>query len=202
MSKQNHKYYLLNKPYLMLSQFATTDVKPTLSGIDLPDKTVYPVGRLDHDSEGMLILTNDNYLKHQLTSHNNHHKRKYLVQVDGLINLDAIEMLENGLEINVDGKIYNTKPCKAAIIDEPLNLWERNPPVRFRQNIPTSWIEITISEGKNRQVRRMTAKSGFPTLRLIRLSIENLELGQLLPGQFVQISKKKIYEKLGINQYS
>lgn len=199
MSKnKDHKYYVLNKPYLMLSQFSSTDGHASLSELSFPDKSVYPVGRLDYDSEGLLILTNDKYLIHQLTAHDNKHTRTYIVQVEGMISTEALDNLALGIEISINGKIFRTKPCNVRIKDIPDFVSERVPPIRFRKDIPTSWIEISLSEGKNRQVRRMTAKVGFPTLRLIRISIESLQLGTLLPGQFVQISRNNIYTKLNI----
>ena len=179
-----------------MSQFSPSDDKLTLADAGFTDNDIYPVGRLDYDSEGLIILTNDNKLIHLLTSHVVSHSRKYLVQVDGEITDSAISNLKQGVEININGNLYHTKPCTAKIIDKPENLAERNPPVRFRANIPTSFVEITLTEGKNRQVRKMLAKVGFPVLRLIRISISNLHLGNLESGKFLKVSKKFIYERL------
>jgi 23S rRNA pseudouridine2457 synthase len=181
-----------------MSQFSSSGDKRTLSEFNIPDKDVYPVGRLDHDSEGLMILSNDKVLIHKLTSHNVSHNRTYIVQLDGDIDSSAIQKLENGLKIAVDGKSYRTKSCKSEIIESPSDLWERNPPVRFRATIPTSWIKIILSEGKNRQIRKMTASVGFPTLRLIRVAIENLSIGKLSPGEFIKMEKSDIYKKLKI----
>lgn len=142
-------------------------------------KGFYPAGRLDKDSEGLLLLTDDGKLQ-QLISNPKYKKPKvYLAQVEGLVTTDALDALRSGVNLK-DG---NTLPAKAKVINEP-NLWKREPPIRERQNIPTSWIELTIREGKNRQVRRMTAAVGFPTLRLIRASIGDWALKGLQPGQF------------------
>jgi len=197
--KDKYQYYVLNKPYQMLTQFTREENKSTLSDLEIPNRDVYPVGRLDFDSEGLLILTNDNYLKHKLTSHNNTHKRTYLVQLDGDINDSAMELLRKGVGISVEGKTYMTKQTIVNKIQEPKNIPDRNPPIRFRKNIPTSWIKISLTEGKNRQVRKMTAKVGFPTLRLIRIQIEDLTLEGLAPSEFRVITKKEIYSKLKLS---
>ena len=168
---------LFNKPFGVLSQFSgdgnTLKKYIKISGI-------YPAGRLDKDSEGLMILTNDGVFQHQISHPKFNKEKTYLVQVDNLITLDAIEKLSNGLELK-DGL---TKPAKVKIIDEPKWLWQRNPPIRVRKNIPTSWIEISISEGKNRQIRRMCGFIGFPALRLVRIKIGNFELNNLKVGEF------------------
>jgi len=175
---------LFNKPFDVLSQF--TDLKSpskrqTLSDF-IPIKGVYPAGRLDKDSEGLLILTDNGKLQHKI-SHPNYHKEKsYWVQVDGEINSHAIKKLSSGVHLK-DGL---TRPAQAKIIAPPA-IWDRNPPIRVRKEIPTSWIELIISEGKNRQVRRMTAAVGFPTLRLIRVQIDQWKLNQLQPGEYQEI---------------
>jgi 23S rRNA pseudouridine2457 synthase len=144
---------------------------------------IYPVGRLDKDSEGLLLLTDDGQLQHQI-SHPKFNKQKvYYVQVDGNINRSALEQLKKGVILK-DGK---TKPANAKQINPPDWLWERTPPIRTRKNIPTSWVELTITEGKNRQVRRMCASVGFPTLRLIRSQIGNYSLGCLKLGQYERV---------------
>jgi len=157
---------------------------------------VYPVGRLDYDSEGLLILTNDQQLNHRLLHPSFAHEREYWVQVDGDVDQSAIDKLATGVAISIDGKTYRTKPCKAKKFDSPPELPERNPPIRYRKNIPTSWISMILYEGKNRQVRKMTAKIGFPTLRLLRYRIAGITIDKLLPGEMIKMSKEEIYQKL------
>jgi len=187
-----NRYFSIYKPYLVLSQFSPVDGKKTLSDFFSLPKDVYPVGRLDHDSEGLLILTNDSKLNHQLLDPKHKHEREYYVQVEGSITKEALHKLEQGVEISVDGKKHKTQPSKAkAFVNDP-RLPERNPPIRFRQEIPTSWISLTLTEGKNRQVRRMTAQVGFPTLRLVRYRIERITLEGMQPGDIVELSKEDI----------
>ena len=172
---------LLNKPYGVISQFSEHDKHPALSEL-ISEKDFYPAGRLDHDSEGLLILTDEGKIQHCL-SHPKHKQRKtYWVQVEGLITAAALSELENGVTLK-DGL---TLTAKAKKIDDPA-LWPRDPPVRYRAEIPTSWCELTISEGKNRQVRRMTAAVGFPTLRLVRYSIGDFTIDGLAPGEWRKI---------------
>ena len=180
----------------MLCQFSKEENKKTLANFFDVEKDVYPVGRLDYDSEGLLILTNDKQLNHKLLNPLFKHKREYWVQVDGAITDDALQKIQQGIIINVDGKEYKTQPCTAKLFEQEPNVYARFPPIRIRQNIPTSWISLILTEGKNRQVRKMTAAIGFPTLRLIRNSIENIDLNPMQPGSIVQLSKQKIYEKL------
>lgn len=170
---------LFNKPFRVLSQFRSDDERETLAKyLSVPG--VYPAGRLDFDSEGLMILTDDGQLQAQI-SHPKHKLQKtYWVQIDGDINDEALHNLRSGVVLN-DGA---TQPALVRKIDAPEGLWSRSPPVRVRRDIPTSWIEIRISEGRNRQVRRMTAHVGFPTLRLIRAAIGNWQLGSLAPGEF------------------
>lgn len=191
-----YKYFIANKPFNTLCQFSGSEGKSTLKDFFNFDKDVYPLGRLDYDSEGLLIFTNDNYLKTQLLNPENERNKTYLVQVEGEMTESAILELKNGVIINVNGNQYKTKPAKAELINNLLEIPERVPPIRFRKNINTSWLKITITEGKNRQIRKMAAKVGFPTLRLIRISIEGIELGNLKPGEVKMMSRKKIYEKL------
>jgi 23S rRNA pseudouridine2457 synthase len=162
---------------------------------DLP-KNVYPVGRLDYDSEGLLILTNDASLNNRLLKPQQKHEREYWVQVEGRITKEAIENLQQGVIISIGGEHYRTRQSKSYIFTSPPFVYERNPPIRYRKNIPDSWISLTLIEGKNRQVRRMTAKVGFPTLRLIRYRIEKITLGNMRPGEMKELSKEEIYEAL------
>jgi 23S rRNA pseudouridine2457 synthase len=179
------QYIVFYKPYRVLSQFTPEGDKETLANY-LPGiaKDIYPVGRLDYDSEGLLLLTNDKQLKHQLTEPKFAHKRTYWVQVDGDITDEAIKKLRAGVTINVDGKLYNTLPAVAHKMLEQPAVPDRNPPIRYRANIPATWLSLTLTEGKNRQVRKMTAAVGFPTLRLIRHSIDKLEIGHMQPGEY------------------
>lgn len=174
--------------------------KKTLADFfDVP-KNIYPVGRLDYDSEGLLILTNDTFLNQELLHPSHNHKKEYWVQVEGICNNHHIHQLEKGVSISVDGKPYITKPCKAFVIEEEPKLYPRNPPIRERKNIPTNWLSLTITEGKNRQVRKMTAAVGLPTLRLVRAAIENITLQQMAPGHMLELSKASIYKKLQLHK--
>ncbi|GLQ99457.1 pseudouridine synthase [Dyella mobilis] len=168
----------LNKPFGVLCQFTTQDGRPTLADY-VRQKDVYPAGRLDHDSEGLLLLTDDGVLAHRLTDPKHKQPKTYLVQVDGAIDDCALQALSRGVVLN-DGP---TLPAQAEPAYEPGWLWPRDPPVRFRKSIPTSWLSITLREGRNRQVRRMTAAVGFPTLRLIRVRIGGYALDDLPLGQ-------------------
>ncbi|TKK70920.1 pseudouridine synthase [Ilyomonas limi] len=190
------RYFIIYKPYLVLSQFTSQQGQQTLADFFHVPKDVYAVGRLDYDSEGLLILTNDSALNHRLLNPAFEHERAYWVQVDGTITEQAIQQLQQGVEINIDGKMYKTKPCTARLLGNDLSVPERNPPVRFRKEIPAPWIELILREGKNRQVRKMTAKAGFPTLRLIRQRIVHIELGTMQPGDMIELSKKTAYKKL------
>jgi len=170
---------LFNKPFGVLSQFTPEAGHRALDEFGFP-AGVYAAGRLDHDSEGALLLTDEGRLIKKLLDPKYEHPRTYLAQVDGQITQEAVNQLMNG--VNIKG--YRTKPCKAEIINQPEGLWVRVPPIRYRANIPTSWVKLTLIEGKNRQVRHMTAAVGFPTLRLIRVQIGNLDLGTLQPGEW------------------
>ena len=178
---------LFNKPFGVLSQFTPEAGHRALNEFDFP-VGVYAAGRLDHDSEGALLLTDNGPLIKKLLDPKFGHPRTYLAQVEGEITEEAVKKLAAGVEI----KGYRTKPCKAEIASEPEGLWPRNPPVRFRANIPTSWVRLTLTEGKNRQVRHMTAAVGFPTLRLIRTKIGNISLNNLQPGQWRIITDKVV----------
>lgn len=170
---------LFNKPYGVICQFSPHEKHKSLSEF-ISIKNVYAAGRLDHDSEGLLLLTDDGKLQNKISSPKNKMKKTYWVQVDKEITEEAIEQLKKGVLLK-DGK---TKPAQARIISEPDKLWPRDPPVRFRKNIPTSWLELTISEGRNRQVRRMTAAVGFPTLRLIRSNIGDWNVKEIKQGEY------------------
>ena len=174
---------LFNKPFGVICQFSPDPKHPSLSDY-IPIKNVYPAGRLDHDSEGLLLLTDDGKLQHKITHPDNKMAKTYWAQVDGDISEEAIEKLRNGLTLK-DGP---TKPALCKRINEPEALWPRTPPIRVRKNIPTSWIELTIKEGRNRQIRRMTAAVGFPTLRIIRYSIGPWNLDSLRPGEFKELN--------------
>ncbi len=179
---------LFNKPFQVLCQFtdearsgSSAPRKTLADWISIPD--VYPAGRLDYDSEGLLLLTSDGALQHSIASPSRKMPKTYWVQVEGRITREAISQLEQGIMLK-DGM---TRPAKARIMDSP-ELWPRVPPVRRRENIPTSWLELTITEGRNRQVRRMTAAVGFPTLRLVRYRIGSWTLDGLSPGHHRRIT--------------
>ena len=177
----------------MLSQF-TKEVPSHITLADfLPDipSDVYPVGRLDKDSEGLLLLTNDKSLTELLLNPKNKHPRSYWVQVDGEITDEAILKLSKGIDIKHRKKIYHTLPAAVTKIQTP-DIPARTPPIRYRKNIPTSWIKITLVEGKNRQVRKMCASVGFPVLRLIRCEINKVKLTGMHPGESIKISKNEI----------
>ena len=205
-----NRYFIIYKPIGMLSQCTKEGEHKTLAelGFNFP-KDVYPVGRLDSDSEGLLLLTNDKSINHILLDPKFKHKRTYLAQVEGIFSEEAKRILEKGVSISVDGKEYKTFPCNVEILSSSigggregaLNLPERNPPIRFRKNIPTSFIKISLHEGKNRQVRKMTAAVGFPTLRLIRIAIEKIApiaigVENLQPSEVKEIKKEEVYKSL------
>jgi 23S rRNA pseudouridine2457 synthase len=168
---------LFNKPFGVICQFSCDGLHPTLADyIPLPE--FYPAGRLDTDSEGLLVLTDDGQLQHRITDPRHKLPKTYWVQVEGVPDEAALERLRAGVKL----PDFTTQPAGVRLMDEPANLWLRNPPVRERRAIPTSWLELTIKEGKNRQVRRMTAAVGFPTLRLIRYRIGEWTLDGLAQG--------------------
>lgn len=169
-----------NKPFGVLCQFTDRSVppRPTLAGFGLPPN-VYAAGRLDHDSEGLLLLTDDGGLAHRLTDPRHKQPKTYWVQVEGEPRPDQLQALRDGVVLR-DGP---TGPARAERIDSPA-LWPRDPPVRFRKTVPDAWLELVIGEGRNRQVRRMTAEVGLPTLRLVRVGLGAHRLDGLLPGQW------------------
>lgn len=174
----------LNKPFGTMSQFSPHPSRPTLADwVSVPD--VYPAGRLDADSEGLLLLTEDGALQARIADPAGKLGKTYLAQVEGIPDESALARLRSGVDLGD----FRTLPAAAACIDEPDFLWPRNPPIRYRAAIPTQWVELVIREGKNRQVRRMTAAVGYPTLRLVRLAIGTLDLRelQLAPGQWREV---------------
>jgi 23S rRNA pseudouridine2457 synthase len=193
------EYYLIYKPYQVLSQFTSSDGKLCLKDILNVPKDVYPVGRLDYDSEGLLLLTNDTSINHQLLHPKFAHARTYWVQVDGAITNDAVEALSKGVTISVDGKIYETKKATLNILPDNLLVPERNPPIRVRKSIPTSWVSIQLTEGKNRQVRKMFASVGFPVVRLIRSQIGQFSIAQMQPSDCLSLSFEEVQNALFVN---
>jgi 23S rRNA pseudouridine2457 synthase len=185
----------------VLSQFTSESGKACLKDFFEVPTDVYPVGRLDYDSEGLLLLTNDKSINHRLLHPGFAHEREYRVQVEGLITNEALKKLSEGITIQIDGKSFCTAPGKASRLPEHINIPERNPPIRFRQHIPTSWIRLIITEGKNRQVRKMTASTGFPTLRLIRYRLAGISLDPMLPGDMIEMNQNEVYGKLGLNTH-
>ena len=177
---------LLNKPYGVLCQFTSADGRPCLKDF-VPIRGVYPAGRLDADSEGLLALTGDGQLQARIAEPGRKLAKTYWAQVEGVPSSEALQVMSNGLDLGD----FVSRPCKARCIDEPGGLWPRDPPIRVRMHIPTAWIELVLEEGKNRQVRRMTANVGHPTLRLIRAAIGPWGLEGLAPGHWRQAAVPK-----------
>jgi 23S rRNA pseudouridine2457 synthase len=190
------QYYIVYKPFQVLSQFTSPEGKQSLKDFFPVPPDCYPVGRLDFDSEGLLILTNDTALNHRLLDPRFAHDREYWVQVEGALPAVAMRQLEAGVTIAIDGKPYRTRTCIVETFDTAPPVPDRHPPIRYRARIPTTWIRMVLREGKNRQVRKMTARVGFPTLRLIRWRIEGLNLEGLGPGEMKTMTERDIYSLL------
>ena len=184
----------------MLTQFSGEEF--TLASLGDFPKEVYPVGRLDKDSEGLLLLTDDKALNHQLLNPRFGHQRTYYVQVEGIPTPEALAQLQAGVTIQVDGKSYRTKPALVKLLDPAPILPERNPPIRYRASIPDCWLALTLIEGKNRQVRKMTAAVGFPTLRLVRFSMEKITLDGMDAGEVRELSQELVYRSLGLTGFA
>jgi 23S rRNA pseudouridine2457 synthase len=193
-STTEHRHLLFYKPYNVLCQFTDEGIsRPTLKDyIDIPE--VYAVGRLDQDSEGLLLLTNNGRVQHRLSDPKFEHPKTYWVQVEGTPDETALQKLRQGLRI----KDYQTRAAQVRSLDEEPDLPPRDPPIRFRKTVPTAWLEMTLTEGKNRQVRRMTAAVGFPTLRLVRVAIAHLHLGKLAPGEWRMITPEEMQPLLSL----
>jgi 23S rRNA pseudouridine2457 synthase len=174
---------LFNKPFGVICQFGASHTRPTLKNY-LPQRDIYPAGRLDADSEGLVVLTADGALQHRITDPRHKLSKTYFVEVEGVPPPAAMEQLRGGVDLGS----FKTLPARARIVDPPRWLWPRVPPVRFRRHIPTTWLEIVLKEGKNRQVRRMTATVGHPTLRLIRYAVGDWTLDGLDPGTWRELS--------------
>ena len=177
------KIILFNKPYGVLCQFTDKQGRPTLADY-IKDNNVYAAGRLDMDSEGLVVLTDDGKLQHKITEPKNKMEKTYWVQVEGDISDEALQALTTGIELN-DGK---TRSAKAKRMKQPASLWPRVPPIRERKSIPTSWLELSIKEGRNRQVKRMTAAVGFPTLRLIRYRVGSWTIDGIASGEYISLT--------------
>lgn len=186
------KYFAVYKPYGMLSQFTGREDAHLLGDLHPFPKDVYPIGRLDKTSEGLLLLTNDNHFINRVLEPKNKLEKTYYVQVDNTITSEACQKLEEGkIKIKHNGKQHQVLPAQCKKIAPP-ELPKRSVPIRYRKNIPTSWIELRLKEGKNRQVRKMTAAVGFPTLRLVRYAIGDFELGKMQPGDVVEIKPQAV----------
>ena len=184
-----HRYLLFYKPFDVLSQFTDNSQPPRQTLKDyVPVRSVYPVGRLDHDSEGLMLLTSHGALQHRLSDPKFQHPRTYWVQVEHVPSEADLEPLRRGIQIQG----YHTRPAQIALLDQEPDFPPRDPPIRVRKNIPTCWLEITLTEGHNRQIRRMTAAIGFPTLRLVRVAISHLRLEGLQPGQWRDLTSVEL----------
>lgn len=187
---------LFNKPYDVVTQFTAHGNSRSLANFRMP-QGVYPCGRLDKDSEGLLLLINDGKLQHRLTDPERGHPRTYWVQVEGVPDIERLDKMRAGLKLK-DGM---TLPCELRLLRTPPELPPRKPPIRVRENVPTTWLEIILTEGRNRQVRRMTAAIGHPTLRLYRVAIGTLTLEGLEPGQWRFATKEECRRLRGVSGY-
>ncbi len=183
-----------------MTQF--TGEEPTLASLGVFPPNVYPVGRLDKDSEGLLLISDDKVLNHHLLNPRFGHQRTYWAQVEGIPTPEALAQLRSGVVISIDGRDYKTKPALAKILDPVPELPERNPPIRYRASIPDIWIELTLIEGKNRQVRKMTAAVGFPTLRLVRFSMEKINIKGMKVGEIIELDEQTVYHQLGLTGFA
>lgn len=188
------RYFAVFKPYGMLSQFTReAPEQTTLADLDFSFPTdVYPLGRLDSDSEGLLLLSNDKALNAKLLNPKFAHPRTYWAQVEGSPDEAALSRLRSGVEIRVEGKLHHTRAAQVQLFTEAPDLPGRYPPVRFRKTVPDAWLELTLTEGKNRQVRRMCAAVGLPVLRLVRVAIGSLRLGDMAPGAVRELTAKEV----------
>jgi len=184
-----HRHILVNKPYDVICQFSDAKGGRNTLADFVPIPNVYPVGRLDRDSEGLVLLTSDGWLQHRLTDPRYEHPKTYWAQVEGIPDAAALKHLREGVQVWDD---FKTRPAQARMLDVEPELPPRDPPIRYRAAIPTVWIEIVLTEGRNRQVRRMTATVGFPTLRLVRAAIGELQLGTLPPGQWRDLTPEEL----------
>ncbi len=200
--KYMEQYYIIFKPYNVLSQFSKEGPEDvTLSDLNFTfPKEVYPVGRLDKDSEGLLLLSNDKTLNIKLLNPKKEHTRTYWVQVEGEPTSDALLKLTKGVDISINGKTHRTLPANVDVLEEEetKQLPPRNPPIRFRANIPTTWLALTLIEGKNRQVRRMCAAIGYPVLRLVRWSMESATIEGMRVGEVRIVDKTLLHKQLNI----
>ena len=190
-----YQYLMFYKPYDVLSQFTDSGGDRATLKDFIPVGDVYPVGRLDRDSEGLLLLTNHGQLQHRLSTPKYGHPRTYWVQVERIPDEAALTQLCQG--VVVQGQ--RTRPAQVRLLPEAPQLPPRNPPIRYRKSVPTSWLEMTLTEGRNRQVRRMTAAVGHPTLRLVRWAIGSLTLASLTPGEWRSLSSTEVHQLLTEN---
>ena len=183
--------YRFWKPYNVLTKFTDAENRPTLADyVHIPN--IYAAGRLDHDSEGLLLLTDSGSLSHRLTDPRFAHPRTYWTQVERIPDDAALNHLRKGVELSEGGRLWRTRPAQVELLAAPPDLPERAVPIRYRKNVPTAWIQLTLTEGRNRQVRRMTAAVGYPTLRLVRWSIGAITLAGLSPGALLPLTKAEI----------
>lgn len=197
----NYSYYYLYKPYGTLSQFTSNlESHQTLKELYSFPSQVYPVGRLDRESEGLLILTDDPSINARLLHPRHRHTRTYFAQVEGVPGTDDLSRLSSGVDIRVNKKKYHTRPCTVHITEDVAWIPSRNPPIRFRKHIPTTWLTMELIEGKNRQVRKMCAAIGFPVLRLIRSAIEDLQIKDFQVGEVRVLNHGDVVQKLHLSR--